>query len=716
MPTNNDHESEKLLEPSLSLDVSEASRNELEVRLREAYHHLRERDEAIVKKDKDLVIAAEFGSQLLEDNEALRSELAKLQAEAQHFRQRGAPSPLPSQSSPQVPETPHVRGTPQSTQDLQRRTAALEASAARVIDLEQNVLELQSLLERMQNDLRVAQEAERNTERRVQRCEAENAVITKDLNAAAGKCQDLEEEKRKLAKEKGELARRCKELEEVASKAGMITTYKDQVEKLEIFVKQVTANRQEMESQLSYKARELEDSQNQYQELESMMEEYRTETSRQTSRIDELTWDLESAREFIKKLESRLSVLEPQSAGPFTANKTLFSEVEDRRKELESRHQSLSRKHATLLKAHSVSMHERERMRNHIWRLMQVMGSKESEVRVRILEEALGQVESEKTELAGKVEVAEKKLRRLRRKLKKRGSDDNDIVDHDDDASSDEEWDIYGEDSLADDDNRREPNSSDLELLQHRLHHLTTHCATMQKSLRTAEIIRNHESEKLRNVETILREREDELGRVKRLLAKARWETDELRARLRAVNENPDAIRPLPLPESGVNRDSEGSDADDEQPAHESSSVREDPTGVSGVNPVQQKACRERRDSISDLFDVSQNQIPAADDVDMEVEDSDEEARETIGHQSSQRARNSVLGAVNSRSVSRTSDQNNGLLNNGNKENRENIMPRVMAETASSKNPLSQSSVQVKGNGPTRVHVSRHRDGDCNQQ
>ncbi|KAI9007072.1 hypothetical protein BC832DRAFT_591683 [Gaertneriomyces semiglobifer] len=711
MPPDNDHESE------ISLDVSEASRNELEVRLREAYQHLRERDEAIVKKDKDLVIAAEFGSQLLEDNETLRSELAKVQAEAQHLRHRGAPSPLPSQSSPQVPETPHVRGTPQSTQDLQRRTAALEASAARVIDLEQNVLELQSQLERMQNDLRVAQEAERSTERRVQRFEAENAVITKDLNATAGKCQDLEEEKRKLAKEKGELARRCKELEEVASKAEMITTYKDQVEKLEMFVKQVTANRQEMESQLSYKARELEDLQNQYQELESMMEEYRTETSRQTSRIDELTWDLESARDFIKKLESRLSVLEPQSAGPFTANKTLFSEVEDRRKELESRHQNLSRKHAMLLKAHSVSMHERERMRNHIWRLMQVMGSKESEVRVRILEEALGQVESEKTELAGKVEVTEKKLRRLRRKLKKRGSDDNDIVDRDDEASSDEEWDIYGEDSLADDDNRRERNSSDFELLQHRLHHLTTHCATMQKSLRTAEIIRNHESEKLRNVETILREREDELGRIKRLLAKARWETDELRARLRAVNENPDAIRPLPLPESGVNHDSEGSDADDgELPANEISSVREYPTGVSGVNPIKEEACRERRDSISDLFDVSQNQIPAADDVDMEVEDSDDEARETIAHQSSQSARNSALGVVNSWSVSRALEQKKAVSNNGDMENRENIMPRVMAEKASSKNPLPQSSVQVKGNGPTRVHVSRHRDGDCNQQ
>ncbi|TPX60761.1 hypothetical protein SpCBS45565_g07411 [Spizellomyces sp. 'palustris'] len=502
----------------LATPAPDMSSAELRRRLREAQWALREKDEALEKKDNDLVIAAELGSSLLEDNERLKAECAKLLAE---YRSTSAaavaiaahPPASFSPTSLYKPSTP-ISASPGTNllEEAKRRTTAIEAAAsARIGDLEATILDLQSHVDRLRVDIRTSQEAERAQERRSQRLESENEVITRDLDAAVSKCQELEEERKKIAREKAELLRRVKDVGERDKELEEIAELRDRSKALEEVVVQLTHSRAEMEAELAEAVQDRGHLDQRCEELEAVAEDYRMESERQAARMDELVWELESARDLIAKLHSRLAVLEPARNGPEDAgDRTLFSEVEDRRRELENRHQNLTQKHAGLLKAHSVTIHQQERMRNHISRLTQLTSARQGELRIRLLEDALGQAESEKREMQAKLALLEKG----------RGIE-TDLISADGSNGP-----RMGTVSSC-------QYEVQLECLRLRVSQLTEENDDLKREGRTGRMLKSFETEKLRSVEAVLREREEELLRLKSINAQIKFDLEEMKSRFK---------------------------------------------------------------------------------------------------------------------------------------------------------------------------------------
>ncbi|TPX55142.1 hypothetical protein PhCBS80983_g05569 [Powellomyces hirtus] len=509
----------------------DATNQELRQCLREALRSLREKDESLEKKDSDLVMAAELGSSLLEDNERLKSECARLLAEYQSTAAAAVAAAGGQTHDHHEDHTQPLRGSTSisfssptqttnsllfSSADAKRRVEAVEATAAaRTADLEATIIELQTQLDRVRQDVRSAQEADRGNERRALRLEGELEVATRDLDSALSRCQELDEEKKKLAKEKGDLARKVKESGDRDKELEELSELRDHTRALEDAVVQLTHARAEMEAELSCAVQDREITIQRCEELEAMTEDIRGESERQIARNDELLWDLESARDMIGKLEARLAVLEPKPDGANdVGDRTLFSEVEDRRQELETRHVSLSQKHAGLMKAHSMTIHQQERMRNHISRLTQLTNAREGELRVRLLEEALGQSESERQELQHKITLLEKDL----------GTDFQPIGN-------------VGGSGRVQSGGSQADYEVELECLRLRVAQLTTEHDESKRELRTLRMLKSFETEKLRSVEALLREREEELQRLKAVNAQIRFDLEEAKARAKQQRE-----------------------------------------------------------------------------------------------------------------------------------------------------------------------------------
>ncbi|KAI8585669.1 hypothetical protein BDZ88DRAFT_431878 [Geranomyces variabilis] len=555
----------------------EASPDELRRRLREALRMLREKEDALEQKDSDLIMAAELGASLVEDNERLKAECTRLLAaeHEQSARSTAAPDLLeqrpphddnahdhaPHNDQPDSPkernydtshdaETSHAVRLPDdvsiayasptqtihnhhhnqhqhspssshSAEAARRRAAAaaLEASAAasRIANLESTLVDAQTQIERARAEARAAQDSDRASERRALRLETELDVATRDLDAAVARCAELEEDKKRLVKEKADLARkvpadgeRDRELEEMAE-------LKDRARALEDVVVQLTHARAEMEAEIAGAVEDRERALTRCEELEVMIEEFRGESEAQMARNDDLQWEVETARDAAAKLEARLAVLEPRKrdGAEDVGDRTLFSEVEDRRQALETKHVSLAQKHAGLMKAHSMSINQQERMRSHISRLTQLTSHREGETRIRLLEEALGQSESERQELQHTIMMLEKERAEF--------DADDDILIGGNSSSS-----AKGQNQAS-----RADFEVELECLRSRVAQLAAEQDESKAEVRTLRMLKSFETEKLRSVESLLREREDDLQRMKAVNAQIKFDLDQAKDRIR---------------------------------------------------------------------------------------------------------------------------------------------------------------------------------------
>ncbi|KAI8824897.1 uncharacterized protein EV422DRAFT_516693 [Fimicolochytrium jonesii] len=506
----------------------------LRQQLEEALRQLRERDEHIEQKDNDLVMAAELGSSLLEDNERLKADCTRLAAELEELAaaQRGMslnhhPPPTPSQHFVRHPHQQSGNFTPSPTGvailDAKRRAEEAESSAiSRIGELEATISELQAQLERLRQDVRHSQEAERAAERKAALAETELAVATRELNGALTKCQEIDEDRRKVLKEKTEIMKKLKEAADREKDLEELAELRHHNRALEDAVVQITQARAEMESEVAAATHETDALARKCEELEAMIEDYRTDSERHLARNDELVWELESERDRLSKLEARLAILEPKKEGGVEdeGDRTLFSEVEDRRQALEDRHVNLTQKHAGLVKAHSMTVHQQERMRNHISRLTQLTNAREGELRISLLEEALGQAESEKQELQVKIALLEKS--------------------RSDYAGLDNRGGMIGARNAPQ--GTQVDNEIELECLRLRVGQLAAEQEETTRELRTLRLLKSYETEKLRSAEALLREREEELVRLKSSNSQIKFDLDEAKAwmkRFRALG--PDA-------------------------------------------------------------------------------------------------------------------------------------------------------------------------------
>jgi DNA repair exonuclease SbcCD ATPase subunit len=147
----------------------------------------------------------------------------------------------------------------------------------------------------------------------------------------------------------------------------------------------------------------------QIQDLNAMLEqqaEMKEENEDLKLQLEAANIHAEALDETIQQLKEQLNV--PKTDGVEDAGgKTLLCEVEDKRQELQKSHQDLTRKHHGLLKKHSHSVHEKQRLQQHLAQMAHRSQRPSSDI-VKRLEAALAQAQSEKHQLEAKIALLQK--------------------------------------------------------------------------------------------------------------------------------------------------------------------------------------------------------------------------------------------------------------------------------------------------------------------
>ncbi|KAJ3335414.1 Protein Spindly [Gonapodya sp. JEL0774] len=464
--------------------------------------------------DSELILSAQFGQQLLEENARLKLDIARLCDNA------SKPSAGAADQTQMIDDT---------------ISAALALSASRapgisatdteahIVRLEKLTGELQSNLDTTEAKLKAAEIAREKAERRRQEL-AEQA--RRDADFAARRIEQLEEECARMRTDKVDQSK--KDRDEKRAESEEIVALRKRVGDLEDALVESEHGREAAEREASFRAEELDAVVAQCRELEERCTEIdslRDGEAACFSRILDLEAAVAQERETVEQLRSTVRRLggEDDTAahfiasaplsdseepdGPDTNGKSLFSEVEDRRKEWENKHRDLSAKHAGLVRAHTMSIHQQERMRNHISRLSQLSLAKGDQERVRRLESALAQRESENKELSAKLNALERE----------RGLGGPGLF----------RMDLGGGSPGPED-------ASALGTMRLRLQHLTAENEALRRENRTGRMMRLGETEKLRSTEKALAERDAELESERAKLANVKFELDDLKLRLKA--------------------------------------------------------------------------------------------------------------------------------------------------------------------------------------
>jgi len=335
----------------------------------------------------------------------------------------------------------------------------------------QNLESVNNSLERQIESLTIElNQARDNSGAKIANLDAVNAALDQSREQTSSiqqRCDDLEARQEVLLREKIELSKLVK-----MSKTS-IDAEKETLSSLcqELEKNLLIASKERDEAQIvatSMKS-EFRDTLAHCKELEGLLEEYREYREKYEASagiIEEMGMDLEILQNYTETLKARLAVLEPDgTSADFSGGKTLLGEIEDRRQELES-------VNAKLLHSNMLSMGDRSRMKAHIQALTVMAANKTSSQTIRPLEIALSQTESEKKQLVETVRELEAKLYNL--------------------SHAEHSFSADSQDEIVD-------------CLKIQLHQQIIDSNTMRKELRTAFLLKLSETEKLRQVESLLR-------------------------------------------------------------------------------------------------------------------------------------------------------------------------------------------------------------------
>ncbi|EGF78731.1 hypothetical protein BATDEDRAFT_90547 [Batrachochytrium dendrobatidis JAM81] len=392
------------LTPSASLVV------ELRRQLREAQYALEDRE-------RDLQLSAEIGQSLLENNEQLKQQYEQLMTSQSIISNTIEPI---SESSESTYDPLLVQVSTQSAQNLALKLQTLECAH----------IDLQSQYEAALLDLRKSEESDRQARASLKRLEASHDSLQSAIQELSGELESMQLDKKRLQCEKTDLLSKIQELETTAlhGGSGSASAYSNTLNKLRVAEQQLeslSSAYQDLVRQRDIHATTAADLQLRLEETETMVEEYRSyrdENEQLKMLADQIQSDLEQSREYAQTLRARLAVLSPSlETGEYDqGSKTLLSEVDDQRIHLQDINSHLESRHASLVQVHSMSLHHQQRMKLHIARLSQVAGQQSSESRIRHLEQALAQTDSEKKEL--QIQVA--KLERVSSSARLRSDED----------------------------------------------------------------------------------------------------------------------------------------------------------------------------------------------------------------------------------------------------------------------------------------------------
>ncbi|RUS31083.1 hypothetical protein BC938DRAFT_478494 [Jimgerdemannia flammicorona] len=437
----------------------------------------------------DLVFAAEIGQKLLLDNKILRIEnetLRTQQSQANGERTMEISAAIAAAATASSNERHNVLAA--YTSDLERVNADLQR-------------ELDSATQKLR-------ESDKASDKQLQILRQELEITKRGLDSALKRNDELEDEKKRLAREKAGLARTVTERR---NDTEMLEQAQTRVYELEATVRELMETKRELEGRYAAAVEEAAAAREQCTGYEGRlvdMQELRDENEARAVEISELSLAVEEVNEHAQALEARLALLEPESAlGPTREGVTLFSEVEDKRLELEDRNRNLKIRHAGLAQAHTASVHQQERMKHHISRLTQLSQNAGQEARIRRLEEALSQSRGENRLLQTKLVHLQK------------SQEAGDGIGTRVPGSGI----YYG------------PDEKDevIETLRLRVEQLDEDADALRKELRTSQMVWLSESEKVRQAEALLAERETEFERLKTANAQIKFELDEERLMVR---------------------------------------------------------------------------------------------------------------------------------------------------------------------------------------
>ncbi|KAJ1658897.1 hypothetical protein IWQ61_001947 [Dispira simplex] len=510
---------------------------ELQWRLRDAYRMLRE-------KEDNLVLAAEIGQNLLQANEQLKVAYEKVLVEQQELLEKfqasqrndgnGASGLPPSSESEGQTHAESATDVASPKRASKERLALLNDLVG---ELEQANADLHIKLDETEHILK---EKTRTYHREVTSLQQEIRGIHQVVEKLEKVNAQLEDDKQRVVRDKSELA---KTLQQLSRRGAETEALQHRIDELERSLAIVSTGKAGAEKALLGAHQELHELQVRCLEYQDQLAQRDTEIIRLTEQSqlsDELQNSLQEAQETIQILNARLEELQsngpgmesPSSTAPREV-KTLLNEVEDRRQELQSQHELLRKRHKGLVKAHSMTVHQQERMRHHITRLTQMTNQPSQEDRLRRLEQILGQTQSENQRLQRRIDWLER-MRSEQRLLDYYGDNDGDPFQEETLDDSPEGMDFS---STTGEPLRNgtlpAPGQDMISCLHVRLDQLLGENDQLREELRTSQMLKMSESEKLYQVETSLQEREQEIHALRARITRFRFEMDELENKLR---------------------------------------------------------------------------------------------------------------------------------------------------------------------------------------
>ncbi|KAM3584081.1 hypothetical protein VKS41_004048 [Umbelopsis sp. WA50703] len=290
---------------------------------------------ALKDKEKDLVLAAEIGKSLLDNNMQLKAKYEDLLHQLSMYQTQ------PSESAPNdapVYPTNETETTDASSDEI--RIIPSKSTRDAIID----VLETKNaeLLGRLESSLEEADNLQKNNKKVTRKLESEIASLKDDLNIAAQKIQELEQINREAAEKQRRTEAEVQNSMTTpsAESYALIGNMFEKVGKLEIENTSLQAAKLELEAKLSATFRDLRLLKDQFENFQFTQDDYdalQEAYNRQFDHIAQLNESLEDHRTMLQKLRERGTSIQtptPSVFGDDVLNstnlnkKSLLSELE----------------------------------------------------------------------------------------------------------------------------------------------------------------------------------------------------------------------------------------------------------------------------------------------------------------------------------------------------------------------------------------------------
>lgn len=235
----------------------------------------------------------------------------------------------------------------------------------------------------------------------------------------------------------------------------------------------------------------------QLEDYQQMKEQFDT----QLMELNDCRYALTEAHEAIEALTLELELFhenEKANDGEDSGQKSLFNEVEDKRKMLEEQNKSLAHKHQHLMRAHVA---QQSRMKSHISRLTQLSQNQSAVEKLSRLERTVGHLQSENRQLQQTITQLERQI---------------------EDGSFDRH--LQQRVALANDANKDDDLVSCLKL---RIDTLIEELDQLKKEIRTVNFMRLNDIEQNRKGEAKLSECQAQLDALRTANAELKFELDE---------------------------------------------------------------------------------------------------------------------------------------------------------------------------------------------